>query len=149
MTRHAARRAALAALFGALLGAAPLWAQSIPADEEQAKARFLEAETHYKLQEFEQALLGYKEAYRLSQRPALLFNIGQCLRRLDRYEEALRAYRSYLRDAPEGSRRQEAEELIRDLESLAARPDAVVPAPPGESAAPPEERRGRSLERLG
>src|SRR5262245_24860925 len=73
-----------------------------PSKEDRAEARrlFDEAERHYKLQEYQEALDRYKDAYRLSNLPELLFDIGQCYRQLGRYEEAIRSYQWFLRDDP-------------------------------------------------
>jgi hypothetical protein len=50
---------------------------SVAHAENRAKARelFKEAQQHYKLGEFQQALDGFKEAFRNFEEPSLLFNI--------------------------------------------------------------------------
>lgn len=111
------------------LPASPAQAQKKPskANLAAAKAQFEAAETHYRLQEYEQALDAYKESYRLSQQPELLFNIGQCYRKLGRDEEALLSYQAFLRDVPKSPNRAEVEGLIaRTQENIAAKAAATA-----------------------
>jgi tetratricopeptide (TPR) repeat protein len=81
---------------------------------------FNKAEKHYALQEYEEALGSYKEAYRLSEKHELLFNIGQCYRQLKRYDEAIKSYQSFLRLGGEQDveGRERAESRIKELEEL-------------------------------
>lgn len=95
---------------------------------QEARRLFDEAEVHYKLQEFETALSKYKESYRLTLAPALLFNIGQCYRQMERYEEALKAYQSFLREQPDTPNRARVEELIQETETAQAAAVAAATA---------------------
>ena len=94
-------------------------AQKPPAEEEMEKAakRFGEAEAFFRVQDYTKALEGYKEAYLLSKAPELLYNIGQCQRKLGRYEEAIESYKSFLAGAPDASNRTDVEALIVELEA--------------------------------
>lgn len=95
----------------------------------------------YERGQFRTAVIAFQEAYRLTQRPGLLFSLGQALRRS--YEEshaprelqdAIRYYQRYLAAPHEGEHRKEAAAWVEQLSKL---PDARVPvAPP---AAPPAE----------
>jgi tetratricopeptide (TPR) repeat protein len=73
----------------------------------------------YNLDRFGPALAEYEAAYLAAPDPALLYNIGQCQRRLGRRGEALDYYRKYLRAAPRAGNREEVERHIRELESTA------------------------------
>jgi hypothetical protein len=88
------------------------------AAKEQAKQRYLAAQTHYNLNEFPEALKGFKDAYRLYPDPVFLFNIGQCERQLGNIDEAVRFYRSYLRNQPDAPNRNEVEKKIEELKAL-------------------------------
>lgn len=103
--------------------------------EEKARGLFEEAEAHYNIGEYEVALEGYKEAYLLSKKPALLFNMGQCYRKLERYEEALTTYRSYLREVPNSPIREEVEQHIAEAEGKLAEKSyarvVITSSPPG------------------
>lgn len=117
-----------------------LWAQegedgALKADEEmlqRAQQIFEEAETAYRLQEFEKALEGYKEVYRLTRSPEILFNLGQCYRQLGRYEEALKSYRAFLRDLPDTEYRASVETIISELEAKQKEQPATSPVLPEE-----------------
>jgi tetratricopeptide (TPR) repeat protein len=87
-----------------------------PTDLAKAARSFEDAEVHYKLQEYQAALKGYEESYRLSKEPDLLFNIAQCYRQLGKKQEAVRGYRSYLRENPNTKIKAQVEENIATLE---------------------------------
>lgn len=138
-------------------------------DPRRALAEYKLATTHYNLNEFEDAIKHYREAYRLKSDPAFLFNIGQSYRQLGDYDNAIRFYRSYLRDLPDAPNRVTVEARISEMqEALKIKsraptdpmkrvapdePPARVPdparaaqtlanaAPPPEHAPPPRERR--------
>lgn len=88
------------------------------ADLEKAAKLFEEAETAYRVQEYEKALEKFKAAYYISPRPELLFSIAQCQRLSGQNEEALISYRSFLQKAPDSSLAQSAKERITELEGL-------------------------------
>lgn len=123
-----------------------------PAATKEAEARrlFGEAEALYNVGEYEKALELYKQAYLLSQAPALLYNMGQCQRRLGRLSDALDSYRAFLRGEPKTPLRADTEALIAELEAtLASRQTAKITissTPPGA-----EVRRtvGQKIEILG
>lgn len=89
------------------------------ADEDKvlAKQHFESGARHFDLSEWEQALLEFKEAYRLKPDPTFLYNIAQCHRKLGNLDEALTFYRTYLRRAPDARNRNEVERRIADLEA--------------------------------
>jgi tetratricopeptide (TPR) repeat protein len=124
------------------------------ADPNDAKSRYLSGQSHYNLNEFAEALQDFKEAYRLRPDPAFLFNIAQCERQLGNLEEAIKFYRTYLRNKPEAGNKREIEKKIDELKGLIeakkkatmGAPQAVIPpsavddqsGPGGASARAPE-----------
>jgi tetratricopeptide (TPR) repeat protein len=80
------------------------------------RVHFERGQTHYDLGEFGKALEEFREAYRLKDDPALLFNIGQCQVKLGDDNGALYSYRSYLRRDPKGPNRNVAEAKIADIQ---------------------------------
>jgi tetratricopeptide (TPR) repeat protein len=108
--------------------------RSVFADSKsEAKAHFREAQKHYNLSEFSQALGEFKEAYRLQPDPVFLYNIGQCERQLGHLEEASRFYRSYLRENPKAPNRQDVERKIDEIDETLraqAKSESTAVAPP-------------------
>jgi tetratricopeptide (TPR) repeat protein len=114
---------------------APAGAQpSGPSEADLARAAELyqKAERLYEVREYEEAARLFKEAYLLSGEPALLLNMAQCYRFLERYDEALRTYEAYLRQDPESEYRGEVERLIGEMKEISARKQALgEELPPG------------------
>jgi tetratricopeptide (TPR) repeat protein len=109
-------------------------AWAAPTKEQQAKALKLyeQAETYYRLLQYEQALALYQEAYLEAKEPSLLFNIAQCYRLLQRYEEAKSSYDLYLQDDPNSPYREACERFLEEVnEALAKKSSepAQVPTP--------------------
>jgi tetratricopeptide (TPR) repeat protein len=102
-------------------------------EKQEAKARFVAGQRHYNLNEFPEALREFKEGYRLYPDPVFLFNLGQCERQLGRFDEAIRFYRSFLREQPKAPNRQDVLRKIDEMEAAqplkGAEPDKVVPPP--------------------
>jgi tetratricopeptide (TPR) repeat protein len=97
----------------------------------QAERLFAEAEAYYNLQKYEQALKAYEDAYLLSRKPELLFNIGQCYRYLDQLEEARRSYQAYLRQLPEQDpNRAIVTRLLKEIEETLAKQKGTKTAEP-------------------
>lgn len=84
-------------------------------NKEAAKAAYRRWTQHYNLNELPQALEAFKEAYRHFEEPSILFNIGQCQRRLGRNEEAIQSFRAYLRENKTAPNREEVEGLVDKL----------------------------------
>lgn len=116
----ASYRAYLEAVPGAS-NKAPVEAQIEELEALIAEARaieiFQQADVSYKVGDFQKALDGYKEAYRLVQKPSLLFNIAQCHRQLGSYTEAIATYRAFLRDEPTTPLKEDVEALIAESEA--------------------------------
>jgi hypothetical protein len=112
--------------------------------KQEAKARFVSGQSHYNLNEFTQAQQEFKEGYRLFPDPVFLFNLGQCERQLGHPEEAIRFYRSFLREQPKAPNRQEVLHKIEEMEAVlkakqAEEDKGAAPAPglePGKAGAP-------------
>jgi len=103
--------------------------------KQEAKARFVSGQSHYNLNEFAAALGDFKEAYRLLPDPVFLYNLGQCERQLGHLEEAIRFYRSFLREQPKAANRQDVARKIDEMEAtLKAKPTEA-----DKGAAPPAE----------
>jgi tetratricopeptide (TPR) repeat protein len=99
--------------------------------EAVARRVFEQAQREYDLGNFEKALEGYSEAYRLVSAPALLFNIGQCHRQLGRYERAAFFYRRYLALEPDSPDAPMVTGLIPQMEAKQAESaQARTPAAP-------------------
>ena len=86
-----------------------------------ARAHARQALAFYDLKRFQEAYQEYEQAYLIEQDPALLYNMGQCQRKLGNSEEALHFYRTYLRRVPKGPSAVEAEKRVRELEDATAR----------------------------
>src|SRR4051794_32268698 len=101
--------------------------------ERQAAALFRAGMTRYQSADAAGALTLFQASYRLVPTPLLLVDMGQCLRRLGRNDEAARAYRQFL-ESRSGSARERAEvfEALDELDGRAPLP--VVETAPGGRA---------------
>lgn len=107
---------------------------------QEAKDRFQRGQTHYALGEFTEAVAEFREAYRLSNAPAILFNLGQAMRQLGNYKQAYFYYSQYLSRRADAPNRAEVEQFMEtmkkkidadeDAERMRAQADAARPAPP-------------------
>lgn len=84
--------------------------------DRDARDKFNRGREAYEHGEYRDAWDYFRQAYVLSRRPALLYNVGQSADRLGLDDEALKAFRMYLRDAPEAENRREVENRVRALE---------------------------------
>lgn len=121
-------------------------------EQDRAKARslFESGTVHYNLGELDAALADFRAAYRVLPDPVFIFNIAQCLRRLDKPAQAADFYRTYRREAPDAPNRREVDQLIEEmdravverrerqpptgLEALKPSADEANPRPAGASA---------------
>jgi ribosomal protein L29 len=90
------------------------------ADDVAARHHFLQGRDAFNATEYETALYHFQEAYRLSERGRLQYNIGVTASRLRRDEEALTAFQRYLREVENPSRAQEVRKRIVALETAIA-----------------------------
>ena len=116
-----------------------------PTPEEKAKARehYQKGNTHYDIKEFSEALTEFKNAYRIVQDPAFLYNIAQCYRKLGQDVEALDYYRNYIRRAPNAPNRAEVDHRIQEIEREQEAKSLIgVPPTNDTKAAPPNNKTG-------
>lgn len=130
----------------ALCTLAPVHAQAQGQAEkkQQAKEHYEKATRLYDVGKYGEAIDEYEAAYLLIEDAALLFNMGQAYRLWDKPEDAIRAYKNYLRRRPEASNRADVEKKIADLEKLVedrrgnvAPPSLPQPLAPAQIANPP------------
>jgi tetratricopeptide (TPR) repeat protein len=105
------------------------------ADDDEARPHFEKGVELYGQAHFEQALAAFAEAYRLSSRPKLLFNMASCEERLGHFDRAAQLLRRYLSEEPSGEERAELESRIQSLEEreknlLVALRKQSTPEPP-------------------
>jgi tetratricopeptide (TPR) repeat protein len=119
-----------------VMTARPARAQQEGADEGRARDLFREGSELYERAHYDEAIERFEEAYRLSLRPGLLFNIAQAyrLKGPSFCDTALRYYERDLDGEPEASNRAEIEDLARQMRLCAAA--ALAPAPPAPVAPP-------------
>lgn len=112
-------------------GAEPEQSDNSSSLDEAARLTFQSAREAFVAGDYETALARFRQAYELSARPGLLYNIAQTLDRLRRDEETVTALREYLEALPAAPNRAEVEARIRVLEeALARRQPAEEPDPP-------------------
>lgn len=89
-------------------------------DKDAARAAFERGTRHYNLAEYPKALDEFREAYRNYPEPSFLYNIAQCYRQVGDKPNAIRFYRTYLRETPNAPNRDEVNRLISALERAVA-----------------------------
>src|SRR5688572_29786766 len=91
-------------------------AQSAPSDPARAKAEehAKTAERHFRDARYEDALEEYTRAKAALPLPAFLFNIGQCHKELEEWEQAILVFEAYLPHAASAEDRQTAEAMIAE-----------------------------------
>jgi tetratricopeptide (TPR) repeat protein len=116
------------------VAAAPLaWAE---ADVDAARAAAERGRREYNLGHWQQSIDGFEKAYQLSGDATLLFNLGLAHTQLGHIGEALRFYRTYLREKPDAPNRDIAEKQIKELEAQAGRETARPAAAPKPASVP-------------
>jgi tetratricopeptide (TPR) repeat protein len=91
----------------------------------EARALTDSAEGDYRGGRFEAAAVGYQRAYALVPAPQLLFNIGQCQRKLGRPKRAKTFFEAYLRAWPEAPQRPMVEQLIAEVDAQLREREAI------------------------
>jgi hypothetical protein len=113
-------------------------------DKVAAREHYATGTRLYEVREYAEALKEYKAAYVAKADPAFLFNIGQCLRKLDRNEEALDFFQQYLKKAPaDDPNRVRVKARIRNIQaglSSAADPFDQSDAPKAAQTPAAEEK---------
>lgn len=109
------------ALIVMVVGSAPLPAIAQPApaptspDETAVRELVEQAQRHFDLGEYTNAIDGFREAYRLDPRPGLFYNLGQAYRLQGDCVTAAFMYRSFLRLAPDSKYRPLAEQQLATI----------------------------------
>ena len=108
-----------------------------------ARGLFQAGRASYDAGKYEDALKYFQQAYDLSQRAALLYNIGQAADRLHQDRKTLEAFRLYLQLVPEAPNRAEVEGRLRTLERLveleqSSTTSSTTPTAGDVTQAPPE-----------
>lgn len=90
-----------------------------PADEQvtRAMAAYERGTQNYNLAQYEAALADFTEAASLYASPDFQYNIGLCYEKLGKYDEAIRAFSTYLRAKPEAEDRPNVENRIQTLQA--------------------------------
>jgi hypothetical protein len=107
--------------------------------DRQARLEFEQGRKAYDEGDYRGAWSSFHNAYRLSGRAQLLYNIGQAADRLGHDEDALTAFRMYLDKLPNADNRREVENRLRALEERVARAKggpATGGTPPTDEVAP-------------
>lgn len=127
-----------------VLAALAVTASAEPTKEqmEQAKAAFTEGKSLHDQGKLVEAVEKFKESYRLSQNPLLLYNIGFTLDEAGQKDNALLYYRKFLADAPaNAAQRKTVEERVKAIEK--EKLDADLSGKPHETGS---EKTEKSLE---
>lgn len=109
--------------------------------DREARLMFEAGRSAYDAGRFTDALKSFQRAYELSQRPALLYNVGQAADRLREDEIALDAFERFVQAVPDSEIRPAVEERIRVLrgvlaEKQARAQQAVSPVQVAQAAQP-------------
>jgi tetratricopeptide (TPR) repeat protein len=114
---------------------APAAARAQGGDDALAKQYYKLGEELYNRADYEGALKQFTQAFNLSKRPALLYNMGRCQESLGNYEKAIELYSEYLKSGPENPAVLEAR--IANLRKLIEKKKAAQPSPaPAPAPAP-------------
>jgi tetratricopeptide (TPR) repeat protein len=123
--RLVAAAVAVATLLAGASGAAPADPRA------EARRRFDQGLALVDRGEMGAALRAFEEAYALEPNPAVLYNIGQALRALDRPREALQALERYRAAGPlERARQMAVDQQLQELRAEVTRQAPPVPEPP-------------------
>lgn len=87
-------------------------------DQEAAKAHFLAGSSYYDAANYSDAVKEFNEAYRLSKRPDLLYNIALGYERLSDFDNAISTLKRYLVEKVNAPDRNMIESRIKNLEKL-------------------------------
>ena len=130
-------------LCGVLFASASASAQN-PADDAAARKQFEHGRSAFEQSDYEQALTHFRNAYRLSHRGQLQYNIGITATRLQRDQEALAAFQSYLEEVEHPPREQEVRNRIAALER-AVKARRVAEQPISDGVVRSEDSFGRKI----
>lgn len=109
------------------------------ATDRRARREFELGRQAYEGGDYRLAWEHFRQAYLLSKRPQLLYNVGQAADRMGQDEDALKAFRMYLDQMPTADNRREVENRVRALEQRVKAADMTPAPPPGNSWADPSK----------
>jgi hypothetical protein len=143
-------RSIRALVLAALLVPAPAAAQKgkeKAGDVEQAKALFNAGAQAYEAGRYTAAVEAFQASYKKAPRPAIVFSMAQAYKRqyfidkkAENLQEAIRNYRLYLDQVPQGGRRADAAASLNELEIVATRLGVNDKAASEPSAPPSGDR---------
>jgi tetratricopeptide (TPR) repeat protein len=110
--------------------------EQVAADKKAAKERYEAGKRAYNLGEFDTAIKEWTEGYKIGGDAIFLYNLGQAYRQKGEVKEAIRFYKSYLRESPNATNRAQVEQIIADLEKKPVQPEtrpATRPVTPPET----------------
>lgn len=84
--------------------------------QERAKTHFLAGQSYYDGAAYADALKEFSEAYRISKRPALLYNIARCYEGMDQLDKAIDNLQLYLQQSPGADDREAVQTRIKNLQ---------------------------------
>lgn len=84
-----------------------------------ARAHTKQGSAYYDLGRYADANAEFESAYLIAQDPALLYDMGQCQRKLGKSDEAVHFFRTYLRRSPNGPFADAAAQRIKEIEAEA------------------------------
>jgi hypothetical protein len=109
-------------------------------DDDQAHAHFQVAASYYEQANYESALREFLEAYRLSQRSQLFYNLSLCYQQLGDLEHATDYLTRYLHDVTDIANRSSLETRLENLRTrLAAQHSGATPPPDTATETHPTE----------
>lgn len=115
-----------------------------PEQLEAAKNAFIEGKTLFDAKKFDLAVEKFKESYRLSRNPLLLYNVAFTFDQLGQKDMAHFYYSKFLADAPaDAAQRPDATARLKVLDKELARdttppPGDTTTPPPGDTTTPPD-----------
>jgi hypothetical protein len=116
----------------ACLQAPAVWA----GDPEKARELFQQGSVYFDSGQFGKAIEVWQRGYEEKQDPGFLYNMAQAYRLSGDPRKAVFFYKSFLRNSPKTSQRQEVEEKLATLQKQIAAEDRAAAERPGPPAAP-------------
>lgn len=113
-----------------------------PSADERARVHFEAGRGYYDQGRFEDAAREFEEAYRLSPRPQLLYNISQASREAGNLPRAIESLRQYLAETPDAANRAALERRLRTMEEQQRGTQATAPMPEGPDPTGDEDSGG-------
>jgi tetratricopeptide (TPR) repeat protein len=90
-----------------------------------AEQAFQSAKRHIEQGRYDAALTDLNDAYSMVPAPALLFDIAQCHRALEEWDEAIRFYQSFLEQTKDRTEREATEEMIAECKTRLGQPKSI------------------------